>query len=75
MTLPRPLGQQRPAPVSGYPPDDPLASPHVRALALEIAYRLRPFCGHLSEGDLVKLVTRLALAQQAKTPPGHSARP
>jgi len=47
----------------------------VRALALEIAYRLRPFCGHLSEGDLVKLVTRLALAQQAKSPPGHSARP
>ena len=75
MTLPRPIGSARPTPAAAFPPDDPLANPHVRALALEIAYRLRPFCGHLSEGDLVKLVTRLALSQQASSPPGRSARP
>ena len=52
-----------------------LASPHVRALALEIAYRLRPFCGHLSEGEMVKLVTRLAVAQQVARAPGVPLRP
>ncbi len=54
---------------------DPLASPHVRALALEIAYRLRPFCGHLPEGELVKLVTRLAVAQQISADSGIPTRP
>lgn len=54
---------------------DPLASPHVRALALEIAYRLRPFCGHLPEGEMVKLVTRLAVAQQASSAAGIPIRP
>lgn len=53
---------------------DPLASPRVRALALEIAYRLRPVCGHMPEGELIKLVTRLALAQQGGTHPGSSPR-
>lgn len=68
MTLPRPAGHSVPAPSA--PDDDPLASPRVRALAMEIAYRLRPVCGHLPEGELVRLVTRLALAQQGAPTPG-----
>ena len=67
MTLPRPAGHVIPSPSTD---DDPLASPRVRALALEIAYRLRPVCGHLPEGELVRLVTRLALAQQGSSKPG-----
>jgi hypothetical protein len=62
-------------PLTASPPDDPLSSPRVRALALEIAYRLRPVCGHLPEGELVKLVTRLALAQQDATTSGPGPRP
>lgn len=55
--------------------DDPLASPRIRALALEIAYRLRPVCGHLPEGELVRLVTRLAVAQhQANASGGPTIR-
>ncbi|HEX5972798.1 MAG TPA: hypothetical protein VFY85_12785 [Gemmatimonadaceae bacterium] len=72
MTLPR-IGISAPA----VPPSvdaDPLASPRIRALALEIAYRLRPVCGHLPEGELVRLVTRLAVAQhQANASAGPTA--
>jgi hypothetical protein len=42
---------------------DPLASDSVRALALDIAYRLRSVCSHLSEGDLVRLATSMALLE------------
>ena len=70
MTLPRPAGHTVPAPSAT--DDDPLASPRVRALAMEIAYRLRPVCGHLPEGELVRLVTRLALAQQSAAGPGRT---
>lgn len=71
MTLPF----RSPAPEkASFTDDDPLASPRIRALALEIAYRLRPVCGHLPEGELVRLVTRLAVAQnQANTAPGRTA--
>lgn len=62
MTLPRFTLPSSPA--ASPDDDDPLASPRIRALALEIAYRLRPVCGHLPEGELVRLVTRLAVAQQ-----------
>lgn len=64
MTLPRPAGHSIPRPPAIE--DDPLASPRVRALAMEIAYRLRPVYGHLPEGELVRLVTRLALAEQGR---------
>jgi hypothetical protein len=67
--LPRAVGPARTLPLTDGESDDPLASPHIRALALEIAYRLRPFCGHLPEGELIKLVTRMAVAQQASTGP------
>jgi len=66
VTLPRPAG--RPIPRPPAIDEDPLASPHVRALAMEIAYRLRPVCGHLPEGEFVRLVTRLAVAQSAPKP-------
>jgi hypothetical protein len=49
---------------------DPLGSPRVRALAMDIAFRLRPICGHLPEGELVKLATRLAVAQNRSGPTG-----
>ena len=65
MTLPRPAGHSIPRPPAIE--DDPLASPRVRALAMEIAYRLRPVYGHLPEGELVRLVTRLALAEQGRS--------
>jgi hypothetical protein len=45
--------------------EDPLANPRIRALAMDIAFRLRPLCGDLSEGELVRLVTRVALIQQS----------
>jgi hypothetical protein len=51
--------------------DDPLASPRIRALAMEIAYRLRPLCGDLPEGELVRLVTRIAVVQQKTAKPGR----
>lgn len=71
MTLPR----FAPSPADFPDDDDPLASPHIRALALEIAYRLRPVCGHLPEGELVRLVTRLAVAQhQANASAGPTIR-
>ena len=55
---------------------DPLGSPRVRALAMDIAFRLRPICGHLPEGELVKLATRLAVAQNRSGPTGApSGRP
>jgi hypothetical protein len=70
VTLPR---FKLPASPTSFPDDDPLASPRIRALALEIAYRLRPVCGHLPEGELVRLVTRLAVAQhQASASAGPS---
>lgn len=70
MTLPRSDSRSN---LALLPTDaDPLSSPRVRALAMEIAYRLRPVCGHMPEGELIKLVTRLALAQQGGTHPGSS---
>lgn len=74
MILPRAIAEARAAQKAD-DQGDPLASPHVRALALEIAYRLRPFCGHLSEGEVIRLVTRLALAQQASPASGIPVRP
>ena len=68
MTLPRPAGHVVPPPSAT---DDPLASPRIRALAMDIAHRLRPVCGHLPEGELVRLVTRLALAQDAANKGKH----
>ena len=67
MTLPRPLGPASRTPLTVIRTEDPLANPRVRALACEIAYRLRDVYGHLPEGELVKLVTRLAVAQQRST--------
>jgi hypothetical protein len=64
VTLPRPTGPRRGSPLAVVPLEDPLANPRVRALACEIAYRLRDVYGHLPEGELVRLVTRLAVAQQ-----------
>lgn len=75
MILPRAIAEARTPSQTEDDWEALLASPHVRALALEIAYRLRPFCGHLSEGEMVKLVTRLAVAQQSARAPGVLARP
>lgn len=75
MILPRDVGPTRTLPLTDGESDDPLASPHVRALAMEIAYRLRPFCGHLPEGEMVRMVTRLAIAQQASSASGIPVRP
>jgi len=69
MTLPHPAGHAIPCPSAV--DDDPLASPRIRALAMEIAYRLRPLCGDLPEGELVRLVTRIALVQQGSAKPGR----
>jgi hypothetical protein len=69
MTLPHPAGHAIPSP--SVVDDDPLASPRIRALAMEIAYRLRPLCGDLPEGELVRLVTRIALVQQGSAKPGR----
>lgn len=69
MTLPHPAGHAIPRPT--LVEDDPLASPRIRALAMEIAYRLRPLCGDLPEGELVRLVTRIALVQQKTAKPGR----
>ena len=69
MTLPHPAGHAIPRP--SVVDDDPLASPRIRALAMEIAYRLRPLCGDLPEGELVRLVTRIALVQQGTAKPGR----
>ena len=74
MILPRALGPSKTLPLTDGE-NDPLASPHIRALAMEIAYRLRPFCGHLPEGEMVKLVTRLAIAQRASSAFGIPVRP
>ena len=73
MSLPRPTGHPVPRPPAIE--DDPLASPRVRALAMEIAYRLRPVYGHLPEGELVRLVTRLALAEQGRRNSGGLPAP
>ena len=69
MTLPHPAGHAIPRP--SVVDDDPLASPRIRALAMEIAYRLRPLCGYLPEGELVRLVTRIAVVQQGTAKPGQ----
>jgi hypothetical protein len=69
VTLPRPAGHAIPRPPAV--DDDPLASPRIRALAMEIAYRLRPLCGDLPEGELVRLVTRIAVVQQDTAKPGR----
>ena len=69
MTLPHPAGHAIPRPT--LVEDDPLASPRIRALAMEIAYRLRPLCGDLPEGELVRLVTRIAVVQQQTAKPGR----
>ena len=69
MTLPHPAGHAIPRPT--LVEDDPLASPRIRALAMEIAYRLRPLCGDLPEGELVRLVTRIAVVQQGTAKPGQ----
>ena len=69
MTLPHPAGHAIPRP--SVVDDDPLASPRIRALAMEIAYRLRPLCGDLPEGELVRLVTRIAVVQQGSAKPGQ----
>lgn len=69
MTLPHPAGHAIPRP--SVVDDDPLASPRIRALAMEIAYRLRPLCGDLPEGELVRLVTRIAVVQQGTAKPGR----
>lgn len=69
MTLPHPAGHAIPRPSAV--DDDPLASPRIRALAMEIAYRLRPLCGDLPEGELVRLVTRIAVVQQGTAKPGR----
>lgn len=42
---------------------DPLGSDRVRALAVDIAFRLRTVCRHLPEGELVKLATQMALVE------------
>jgi len=63
-----PLPEGRPATVPAPASlEDPLANPRIRALAMDIAYRLRPLCADLSEGDLVRLVTRVALIQQGSS--------
>jgi hypothetical protein len=54
---------------------DPLASDTVRALALDIAYRLRSVCAHLSEGDLVRLATSMALLEHRHVISGLTAQP
>jgi hypothetical protein len=69
VTLPHPAGHAIPRPT--LVEDDPLASPRTRALAMEIAYRLRPLCGDLAEGELVRLVTRIAIVQQRTAKPGR----
>jgi len=60
-----PLPEQQPAPAVSSPVnEDPLASSKTRALAMDLAFRLRPLTGDLPEGDLVRLVTDVALIQQ-----------
>ena len=65
----RPLGQPGTRPLVLMTAEDPLANPRTRALACEMAYRLRDVYGHLPEGELIRLVTRLAAAQQEPAPP------
>lgn len=71
MTVPRPRPTGHAIPRPPALDDDPLASPRIRALAMEIAYRLRPLCGDLPEGELVRLVTRIAVVQQGSAPPSR----
>ena len=67
-----------PGPISAVGPRtdlDPLASDTVRALAVDIAYRLRSVCAHLSEGDLVRLATSMALLEHRHVVSGRTGQP
>lgn len=45
------------------PDGDPLGSAEIRAVAMDIAFRLRTVCAMLPEGELMKLATHMAVVQ------------
>ncbi len=57
-------------------PDAPDVPDRVRALALDIAHRLRPVCAHMPDEDMLELSTRMAAVELEyfEPAPVHHAR-
>lgn len=47
----------------------------VRALALDIAHRLRPVCAHMPDEDMLELSTRMAAVELEYFEPAPAPRP
>ena len=47
----------------------------VRALALDIAHRLRPVCANMPDEDMLELSTRMAAVELEYFEPAHTHRP
>lgn len=56
--------------------NEPEVTDRVRALALDIAHRLRPVCANMPDEDLLELSTRVAAVelQYFEPLPGHRPR-
>jgi hypothetical protein len=55
--------------------DGPDVPDRVRALALDIAYRLRPVCANMPDEDMLELSTRMAAVELEYFEPAHTHRP
>jgi hypothetical protein len=56
---------------------EPDVPDRVRALALDIAHRLRPVCSHMPDEDMLELSTRMAAVELEYfelVPPNHRPR-
>jgi len=56
-------------------PHQPDVPDRVRALALDIAHRLRPVCAHMPDADMLELSTRMAAVELAHFEPVPTHRP
>ena len=56
-------------------PNEPDVPDRVRALALDIAHRLRPVCAHMPDEELLELSTRVAAVELKYFDPPPTHRP
>jgi len=56
-------------------PNEPDVPDRVRALALDIAHRLRPVCAHMPDEDMLELSTRMAAVELEYFEPLPTHRP
>ncbi len=56
-------------------PNTPDVPDRVRALALDIAHRLRPVCANMPDADMLELSTRMAAVELQYFEPAPTQRP